>query len=102
MPSPQFRIGKRKSAAGFTLTELLVVVAITIIMMGLLLGPLSQTFNLTSRGRTMIAAQDNARAALAQITRDLQDAMFIYDGLPLNLWHYSTYDEFGDPARPTP
>jgi type II secretory pathway pseudopilin PulG len=92
---------KRRSSAGFTLTEMLVVVAVTIIMMGLLLGPLAQTFNLTSQGRTMIAAQDNARVALQQLSRDMQDAMFVYDGLPLNLWHYSEYESSLDEPSPT-
>src|SRR5438045_1105171 len=63
--------------AGFSLVELLVVIALTIILMGLLLGPLSQTFNLTSRGRTMIAAQDNARYAMQRISRDLSEAMLV-------------------------
>jgi type II secretory pathway pseudopilin PulG len=94
----------RRSRPGFSLTELLGVVAITIILMGLLLGPLAQTFNMTSRGRTMIAVQDNARTALQQISRELQDAMVVYDNLPLNLWHYSAYsfDPNDDPARPYP
>jgi type II secretory pathway pseudopilin PulG len=98
------KMQKQKSAPGFTLTELLVVIAITIILMGLLLGPLAQTFNMTSRGRTMIAAQDNARGALAQISKELQDAMFVYDDLPLNLWHYNAYefDPNDDPVRPWP
>lgn len=95
---------RRRARSGFSLTELLVVVAITVILMGLLLGPLAQTFNFTSRGRTMIAAQDNARTALQQISRELQDAMVVYDGLPLNLWHYSAYDfdPNDDPVRPFP
>jgi len=95
---------RRRYRPGFSLTELLVVIAITIILMGLLLGPLAQTFNMTSRGRTMIAGQDNARTALQQISRDLQDAMVVYEDLPLNLWHYSAYDfdPNDNPVRPWP
>jgi type II secretory pathway pseudopilin PulG len=90
---------KSHGRAGFSLVEMLVVIALTIILMGLLLGPLSQTFNLTSRGRTMVAAQDNARFALQRISRDLSDAMLVVADRPLNIWHYSKYA----PAdRPSP
>jgi len=71
---------------GFTLVEMLVVIAITIVLMGLLLGPLSQSFRLTARGRAMIAGQDNARSAMNQITRDIQDAMVVYDCLPVYMY----------------
>src|SRR2546425_8007874 len=74
---------------GFTLVEMLVVIAITIVLMGLLLGPLSQSFRLTARGRTMIAAQDNARGALRQITHEVQDAIIVYDSLPVYMYGYT-------------
>src|SRR5438093_7675564 len=78
-----------KVRRGFTLVEMLVVIAITIVLMGLLLGPLSQSFRLTARGRAMIAAQDNARGAMAQIVRELQDAMVVYDDLPISVYGYT-------------
>src|SRR5439155_13358607 len=53
---------------------------------------------LTSRGRAMIAAQDNARFALQRISRDLQDAMLVVADRPLNIWHYSKYEEADRPA----
>jgi hypothetical protein len=79
---------------------MLVVIAITIVLMGLLLGPLSQSFRLTARGRAMIAAQDNARSAMNQIARDIQDAMVVYDGLPINMYGYNRYAELR--GRPHP
>src|SRR5713101_6958860 len=86
---------------GFTLVEMLVVIAITIVLMGLLLGPLSQSFRLTARGRTMIEAQDNARSTLQQFTHDLQDAMIVYDGLPLYLYSYSDLQTLRGHPHPT-
>jgi hypothetical protein len=79
---------------------MLVVIAITIVLMGLLLGPLSQSFRLTARGRAMIAAQDNARSAMNQITRDIQDAMAVYDGLPIWMYGYNRFAELD--GRPHP
>ena len=76
--SPCLRVKSRRAGQrAFTLVELLVVIAITIVLMGLMLGPLSQSFRLTARGRAMIAAQDNVRNAMLQITHDLQDAILV-------------------------
>src|SRR5689334_11128128 len=79
---------------------MLVVIAITIVLMGLLFGPLTQSFRLTARGRAMIAAQDNARTAMNEITRDLQDAMVVYDGLPVNMYSYTNLQDFNGHPHP--
>lgn len=89
---------RRRAQPGFSLVEMLVVIALTVILMGLLLGPLGQSFNLVGRGQTMIGAQDNARSAVQRISRDLQDAMEIITDQPLVLWHYSQYEPGTRPA----
>lgn len=64
---------------GFTLIEILVVLALTLMVMGLIFGPLIKTFQITRRAETIIRVQDNARMALSQITGDLSNAMYVYD-----------------------
>lgn len=59
--------------------EILVVITITIILMGLIFGPIIQTFNMTRRATAMVQAQDTARTTLELISRELSQAMFVYD-----------------------
>jgi type II secretory pathway pseudopilin PulG len=91
----------RQARPGFSLVEILVVIALTVLLMGLLMGPLAQSFNLVGRGRTMIGAQDNARAAMQRISRDVQDAMLVITDRPLALWHYSAYEPGTTKVAPT-
>ena len=71
---------------GFTLVEILVVVALTVIIMGLVFIPLVHSFNMTRQAEVMIKAQDNARLALSKVSQDLSDAMYVYDNTrdPIN------------------
>ncbi|HAH88079.1 MAG TPA: hypothetical protein DCL60_12000 [Armatimonadetes bacterium] len=69
----------RHSKNGFTLIELMVAIVLTILVMGLILGPVIQSFDFTRQAHVTIEAQDSARIAMMQITRDLGNAMFIYD-----------------------
>ncbi|MDO8588161.1 MAG: prepilin-type N-terminal cleavage/methylation domain-containing protein [Armatimonadota bacterium] len=64
---------------GFTLIEILVVVAITILLFGLLFTPMIAALNLTRQGRVKIEAQDAARLNLERVSRELSGAMFVYD-----------------------
>ncbi len=64
---------------GFTLIEILVVLALTMMTMGLIFGPLVWSLRMTRSGEIMIRTQDDARHALAMVSRDLSDAMFVYD-----------------------
>lgn len=69
----------RKYKKGFTIIELLVVMAISVILMGLVLAPVVQSFQLTRRAQAMVDSQDAARTALQLISRELGQAMFVFD-----------------------
>ncbi|MBB6048304.1 PulJ/GspJ family protein [Armatimonas rosea] len=64
---------------GFTMTELLVVIAITGILLGLLFVPIIQGFNLTRKAQNQVQAQTQARNGLHQISRELSQAVFVFD-----------------------
>jgi prepilin-type N-terminal cleavage/methylation domain-containing protein len=64
---------------GFTLIELVVAMTLAVLVMGLILGPVIQSFDFTRQVHVTIEAQDSARIAMMQLTRDLGNAMFIYD-----------------------
>lgn len=76
---------------GFTLLEMLVVIGLTAIVMGLIFGPLFESLGFTHRTQTMVSAQDNARLALSQISKDLSDAIYVYD---------NTHDPINFPMEP--
>lgn len=82
----QYMIHAARNRRGFTLVEMMVVLALTIVILGLVFGPVISSFNFTRRAETMVAAQDNARFAIEQVSRDLADAMFVYDNTnqPIN------------------
>ncbi|MBC8141629.1 MAG: prepilin-type N-terminal cleavage/methylation domain-containing protein, partial [Armatimonadetes bacterium] len=88
---------KRITRNAFSLVELLVVLAITTIILGLLFGPIISSFNLTRKARALSQAQDAARFGLERLSRDLGQATYIYDNgiapvsIPMNY-----------PAVPTP
>jgi len=75
---------KADTRKGFTLVELLVVIAISTVLFGLLMYPLVKTFSLTSTASTLVDAQDAARHAVQQISRDIGEAMFVYDSVDTN------------------
>lgn len=79
MTSQRAQAGMRR---GFTLIELLVVMAITTILLGLIFGPLVQSFNLTNRARVQVLAQATARAAMETLQRDLANGVFVFDEMP--------------------
>jgi len=78
----------RRASRGFTLVEMLVVMAITVILLGLLFGPMVQGFNLTNRARVQVLAQDTARQVMEQLERDIADGVFVFDnsGQDINFW----------------
>src|SRR5579884_4192524 len=89
----------------FTLIELLVVMVISVILFGLIFGPMIQSFNLTNRARTQIESQTGARDVMNLLTKELSDAVYVYDNAnaPIDLWlpTYTPTGGAGSYASPT-
>ena len=81
---------------GFTLLEILTVLALTIIIMGLVFGPIVHSFNLMRRAEVMVRAQDDARLALSLVSRDLANAMYVYDNTKYPM-DFPVVDQDGNP-----
>lgn len=75
---------------GFTLVEVLVVLAITIVLMGLLLIPIMKTLEANRMTAAFTNAQQNSRKAMEMIRKDISEAMYVADSsaspmlLPVN------------------
>lgn len=69
----------RQAVSAFTLTELLVVIALTGLLLALIIGPLIQGFRLTNRARALAEAQDSTRFGLERLKRELVQAAYVYD-----------------------
>lgn len=69
--------------------ELLVVMAITAILMLILFIPLSKSLDLVHRGQAKVEGQGAVMAAMRRVTRDLSNAMEVYDPAPINIYGYS-------------
>jgi len=82
---------------GFTLLEILTVLALTIIIMGLVFGPIVHSFNLMRRAEVMVRAQDDARLALSLVSRDLANAMYVYDNTKYPM-DFPVADQDGNPV----
>ncbi|MBC7289132.1 MAG: type II secretion system protein, partial [Armatimonadetes bacterium] len=92
----------RGRKSGFTLVEILVVMAIMVILFSLLFAPMITGLRLVQRGRRHVAIQDAVRLTLEQIKRELADAVYVFspevihvtsiDGQPasVNVVDYST------------
>src|SRR4051794_31689253 len=85
-PNTQRRTPKAASLPGLALVELMVLVPLTSILLLLLLGPIGQALNLTSRGQALVAGQDNVRHAQARLYRELTQAMLVHLDRPVNIW----------------
>ncbi len=90
----------RQGRRGFSLTELLVVIGITTVLLFLLFIPLSRALDLAARAEGRVSAQDTVRGAVRRITRDLQNAMVVYPPRELQVWGF---DQWVNPKnRPVP
>jgi prepilin-type N-terminal cleavage/methylation domain-containing protein len=71
---------RRKSGAGFTLIELLVALLISGIMISVLLALVVQLMSTNQREAARSDVQRDAQAAIDYISRDLKEAVYVYDG----------------------
>jgi prepilin-type N-terminal cleavage/methylation domain-containing protein len=91
------RTGHRR---GFTLTELLVVIGVTAVLMVMLLVPLSRSLELTQRGNATVNAQNSVRRAMQVVGRDVANAVQVYEPRPIVLWGYDAWEIAGKRPRP--
>jgi type II secretory pathway pseudopilin PulG len=69
--------------------ELLVVLAITAILMFILFKPLADALGLSRRAQEKIEGQQNVGKAMRRITRELQNAMQVFEPRPLRIYGYA-------------
>ncbi len=69
------RAGGRR---GFTLVEVLVVLAILVLLFALLFAPMIVGLDMVTDGRVRTNMQDALRGAMEQVRRDLSDAVHVY------------------------
>ncbi|MDD3925050.1 MAG: type II secretion system protein [bacterium] len=85
------------SRQGFTLVEVIIAVAIMVILLGLVLGPMLVGFDYFHKGDARVDIRQNAVIAMDTVLKDIREAMYVYvaaDGsdVPLtdnddvNLW----------------
>ena len=70
---------KLSAAAAFTLIEVLVVIALTVVLLTVLFLPLIQAFNFTGQAQAIAQAQDAARLTTEQLTLELSSAATVRD-----------------------
>lgn len=68
-----------KRNKGFTLMEILVVMAISMILMVLVMAPVIRSFEMTRQAQAMVDAQDSARVAMERVSREIGESMDILD-----------------------
>jgi len=67
-----------RGRGGFTLVEVLVVLAILVILFGLLFAPMMAGMDMASQGRIQSRLQDVARQAAEDVRRELLEAVYVY------------------------
>jgi len=77
------------------------VIAITAILMFIMFIPLTKSLEIQSRGQARITGQDNVRSAMRRVTKDLANALQVYEPRPLSLWGYSAWNLAAKPPQPT-
>ncbi len=64
---------------GFTLVELLTVMALTVVLLGIIVIPLVQSFNITRAAQGFADAQNRARVLMEQVIKEVANAAFVRD-----------------------
>lgn len=72
------RRAARGHRSGFTLIEVLVVLAILVILFGLLFAPMMAGMDMARTGGEQARLQDSVRLAAEQMRRELSTAMYVY------------------------
>ena len=72
-------VGRRR---GFTLVELLVVLAILVLLLGLLFAPMMTGLDMARAGQSRARMQDTARYAMEEIRRTVGNAVYV---VPLDI-----------------
>ena len=85
---------------GFTLVEMLVVIAITAVLMAIMFVPLSRALDMSARANASIQGQDSVRNAMRRIVKDLSIATEVYEPRDLSLWGYNSWTFARNRARP--
>ncbi len=67
-----------RGSSGFTLVEVLVVLAILVLLFALLFAPMMTAFDQATVGQEDVRKQDAARRAIEQIKRELASAVYVY------------------------
>lgn len=70
--------GTARGAPGFTLIEVLVVLAILVILFGLLIAPLISGLDMATQGSSAARLQQDVRIAVERLRRDLAEAIYVY------------------------
>lgn len=67
-----------RGRAGFTLIEVLVVLAILVILFALLFAPMIASLDMVTVGQSRVTMQNAVRTAMEEMRRDISNAMYIY------------------------
>lgn len=76
-------MSKRRVSA-FTLLEMLVVLAITAVLLGIIIVPVIQSFNFTRAAESFAEQQQRGRILVDQIARDIASGVAVADNEGVN------------------